>query len=107
VSNVRGVLEQDRYIQRVYRLCDIYKTQLIPPDQAGEVYLEIESARPDTKHHRDSRAHADGEEASFRGCQHAIRRSTATTLGLHSARRIRFNSIPRVFERHTSLNTDR
>ena len=63
---------QDRDIQRVYRRCDFHKAQLIPPDQAycdagsgnhaGKLNLVIESARPDTKHIRDSidRAHADG-----------------------------------------------
>ena len=70
---------QDRDIQRVYRLCDTNKSQLIPPDQAccnagnvnsaGELYLVIESVRPDTKHHRDSiaPAHADGAGGSLRG----------------------------------------
>ena len=65
-------LMQDRDIQRVYRLCDLNKAQLIPPDQAycdagnvtsaGRLNLVIESARPDTKHIRDAidRAHADG-----------------------------------------------
>ena len=65
-------LMQDRDIQRVYRPCDLHKAELIPPDQAycdagcvnhaGKLNLVIESARPDTKHIRDSidRAHADG-----------------------------------------------
>ena len=72
-------LMQDRDTQRVYRLCDINKSQLIPPDQAycdagnvnsaDELYLVIESVRPDTKHHRDSSAptHADGAGGSLRG----------------------------------------
>ena len=63
---------QDRDIQRVYRLCDFNKAQLIPPDQAycdagnvnsaGRLNLVIESAPPDTKHVRDSidPAHVDG-----------------------------------------------
>jgi hypothetical protein len=63
---------QDRDIQRVYRLCDFNKAQLIPPDRrtailgnvnsAGRLNLVIESARPDTQHIRDSidPAHADG-----------------------------------------------
>jgi hypothetical protein len=71
-------LMQDRDTQRVYRLCDINKSQLIPPDQAycdagnvnsaDELYLVIESVRPDTKHHRDSSAptHADGAGGSQR-----------------------------------------
>ena len=65
-------LMQDRDIQRVYRLCDFNKTQFIPPDQAysdagdvnsaGRLNLVIESARPNTKHFRDStdRVPADG-----------------------------------------------
>ena len=65
-------LMQDRDIQRVYRPCDFQKAQFITPDQAycdagyvnsaGRLNLVSESARPDTKHIRDSidRAHADG-----------------------------------------------
>lgn len=65
-------LLQDRDTQRVYRLYDFTKAQLISPDKAyciaGKVnsadrlYLVIESVRPDTKHDRDSKppAHADG-----------------------------------------------
>jgi hypothetical protein len=65
-------LMQDRDIQRVYRLCDFNKAQLIPPDQAysdagnvnsaDRLNLVIESARPDTKHSRDFiyPAHAGG-----------------------------------------------
>jgi hypothetical protein len=64
---------QDRDIQRVYRAGDFNMAQLIPPDQAycdagnvtsgGRHNRMIESARPDTKHIRESsdRAHADGE----------------------------------------------
>jgi hypothetical protein len=67
---------QDRDTQRVYRLCNFNKTQFIPPDQAycdagnvnsaGKPSLVIESARPDTKHLRDSSnpAHADGAGGS-------------------------------------------
>ena len=63
---------QDRDTQRVYRLRDFTKAQLIPPEQAycdagnvnsaGRLNLVIESARLDTKHNRGStdRAHADG-----------------------------------------------
>ena len=53
-------LMQDRDTQRVYRLYDFTKAQLIPPDMAhciagkvnsaGRLYLVIESVRPDTKH---------------------------------------------------------
>jgi hypothetical protein len=65
-------LMQDRDTQRVYRLYDFTKAQLIPPDQAhciagkvnsaDKLYLVIESFRPDTKHARrsDAAAHADG-----------------------------------------------
>ncbi len=65
-------LMQDRDTQRVYRLYDFTKAQLITPGQAhcitGKVnstdrlYLVIESVRPDTKHLRRSKApaHADG-----------------------------------------------
>ena len=72
-------LMQDRDTQRVYRLYDFTKAQLIPPDQAycvaGKVnsadrlYLVIESVRPDTKHPRDSNApaHADGAGGSAIG----------------------------------------
>jgi hypothetical protein len=65
-------LMQDRDTQRVYRLYDFTKAQLIPPDMAyciagkvnsaGKLYLVIESVRPDNKHARCSNppAHADG-----------------------------------------------
>ena len=67
----------DRDIQRVYRLYDFNKAQLIPPDMAyciagkvnsaGRLYLVIESVRPDTKHARRSNApaHADGTGGSL------------------------------------------
>jgi hypothetical protein len=61
-------LMQDRDTQRVYRLYDFTKAQLIPPDMAyciagkvnsaDKLYLVIESVRPDTKHLRDSNAPA-------------------------------------------------
>ena len=61
-------LMQDRDTQRVYRLYDFTKAQLIPPDMAhciagkvnsaGRLYLVIESVRPDTKHPRCSNTHA-------------------------------------------------
>ena len=54
----------DRDTQRVYRLYDFTKAQLIAPDQAycvaGKVnsadrlYLVIDSVRPDTRHSRPS-----------------------------------------------------
>ena len=68
---------QDRDTQRVYRLYDFTKAQLIPPDQAhciggkvnsaGKLYLVIESVRPDTKHARcaNAPAHADGVGGSL------------------------------------------
>ena len=67
---------QDRDTQNVHRLYDFNTAQLIPPDQAqcdagnvnsaGELYLVIESVRPNTKHLRDSNnpAHADGAGGS-------------------------------------------
>ena len=61
-------LMQDRDTQRVYRLYDFTKAQLIPPDtayclagkvnSADKLYLVIESARPDTKRARFSQAPA-------------------------------------------------
>jgi hypothetical protein len=71
------LLMQDRDTQRVYRLYDFTKAQLISPDKAyciaGKVnsadrlYLVIESVRPDTKHPRCSNAHArvDGAGGSL------------------------------------------
>ena len=67
---------QDRDIQSVHRPYDFNTAHLIPPFQAhrdegnvngaGELYLVIESARPDTNHLRDSSdpAHADGAGGS-------------------------------------------
>ena len=67
---------QDRDTQRVYRLYDFTKAQLIPPDtayciagkvnSAGKLYLVIESVRPDAKHARDSNppARVDGAGVS-------------------------------------------
>ena len=59
---------QDRDTQRIYRLYDFTKAQLISPNQAycmtgkvnsaDKLYLVIESVRPDTKHPRYSNAHA-------------------------------------------------
>ena len=66
----------DRDTQRVYRLYDFSKAQLISPDvaycvagkvnSADKLYLVIESVRPDTKHRWDSTAHprADGAGGS-------------------------------------------
>lgn len=55
-------LLRDLDTQRVYRLCDFSKAQLIRPDvaycvsgkvnSADKLYLVIESIRPDTKHVR-------------------------------------------------------
>ena len=70
-------LMQDLDTQRVYRLYDFTKAQLIPPDQAyciagkvnsaGKLYQMIESVRPDTKHARSSNApaHVDGAGGSL------------------------------------------
>ena len=70
-------LMQDRDTQRVYRLYDFTKTQLISPDQAyciagkvnsaNKLYLVIESVRPDTKHARCANAPApvDGAGGSL------------------------------------------
>ncbi len=61
-------LMQDRDTQRVYRLYDFSKAQLISPDQAyciagkvnsaDKLYLVIESVRPDAKHPRHFKAPA-------------------------------------------------
>jgi hypothetical protein len=66
---------QGRDAQRVYRLYDFTKTQLIPQayciagkvNSADKLYLVIESARPDTKHARCSNAPvlADGAGGSL------------------------------------------
>jgi hypothetical protein len=60
------LLMRDRDTQRVYRLYDFSKAQLIRPDvaycvagkvnSADKLYLVIESVRLDTKRHRDSTA---------------------------------------------------
>jgi hypothetical protein len=69
-------LLQDRDTQRVYRLCDFTKAQLIRPgvahcvagkvNSADKLYLVIESIRLDTKHARCSAvpAPADGAGGS-------------------------------------------
>ena len=69
-------LMQDRDTQRVYRLYDFSKAQLIRPGVAycvagkvnstDKLYLVIESVRPDTKHRRSSTAPvpADGAGGS-------------------------------------------
>jgi hypothetical protein len=59
-------LLQDLDTQRVYRLYDFTKAQLVMPNvaycvagkvnSAGKLYLVIESVRPDTKHVRSSTA---------------------------------------------------
>ena len=66
-------LLRDRDTQRVYRLYDFTKAQLIQPNvaycvagkvnSADRLYLVIDSVRPDTKHSRSSTvpAPADGE----------------------------------------------
>lgn len=70
-------LMQDRDTQRVYRLYDFTKAQLISPhkayciagkvNSADKLYLVIESVRPDTKNARSSNtpAHVDGAGGSF------------------------------------------
>ncbi|PWU11229.1 MAG: hypothetical protein C5B51_03020 [Terriglobia bacterium] len=69
-------LLQDLDTQRVYRLHDFSKAQLIRPgvaycvsgkvNSAGKLFLVIESVRPDTKHLRSSTAPvpADGAGGS-------------------------------------------
>ena len=68
---------QDRDTQRVYRLYDFTKAQLISPhkayciagkvNSAGKLHLVIESVRPDTKHARcaNTPAHVDGAGGSL------------------------------------------
>jgi hypothetical protein len=66
-------LLQDRDTQRVYRLYDFTKAQLIQPNvaycvagkvnSADRLYLVIESVRPDTKHSLRSNAHAPADGA--------------------------------------------
>jgi len=70
-------LMQDPDTQRVYRLYDFTKAQLIPPhmafciagkvNSADKLYLVIESVRPDTKHAGCSNASAlvDGAGGSL------------------------------------------
>jgi hypothetical protein len=68
---------QDRDTQRVYRLYDFSKTQLIRPDaaycvagkvnSADRLYLVIESVRPDTKHCRVSIAPVPADGAGGLG----------------------------------------
>jgi len=72
-------LLQDRDTQRVYRLYDFTKAQLIQPNvaycvagkvnSADKLYLVIESIRPDTKHARRSTVPvpADGAGGSATG----------------------------------------
>jgi hypothetical protein len=67
------LLMRDRDTQRVYRLYDFSKAQLIQPDvaycvagkvnSAGKLYLVIESVRPDIKHSRSSTVHAPADGA--------------------------------------------
>ena len=69
-------LLQDRDTQRVYRLYDFTKAQLIQPNvaycvagkvnSADKLYLVIESVQPDTTHERRSTSPvpADGAEGS-------------------------------------------
>ena len=66
-------LMQDRDTQRVYRLYDFSKAQLIRPgvahcvagkvNSADRFYLVIESVRPDTKHRRVSTGPVPGDGA--------------------------------------------
>ncbi|HSC55743.1 MAG TPA: hypothetical protein VLC51_00995 [Nitrospira sp.] len=72
-------LLQDRDTQRVYRLYDFTKAQLIQPNvayciagkvnSAERLYLVIDSVRPDTKHPRRSTvpAPADGARRTASG----------------------------------------
>ena len=63
-------LLQDLDTQRVYRLYDFSKAQLIRPNvayciagkvnSADKLYLVIESVRPDTRHSRSSTVLSDG-----------------------------------------------
>ena len=67
-SSYAVLLMQDRDTQRVYRLYDFSKAQLIRPgvayciagkvNSADKLYLVIESVRLDAKHSRHSNAHA-------------------------------------------------
>jgi len=70
-------LLRDLDTQRVYRLYDFTKAQLIRPNvayrvagkvnSAGQLYLVIESVRPDTKHGRSSTVPAPAEGAGGSG----------------------------------------
>ncbi len=67
------LLMRDRDTQRVYRLYDFSKAQLIRPavaycvagkvNSADKLYLVIESVRPDTKYRRDSIGPITGDGA--------------------------------------------
>jgi len=71
--NYAVFLLQDRDTQRVYRLYDFTKAQLIRPNvaycvagkvnSADKLYLVIDSVRPDTKHARSSTATAPADGA--------------------------------------------
>jgi hypothetical protein len=70
-------LVQDRDTQRVYRLCDLITTLLIPPDQAhhmagkvnsvDELHLVIESVPPDAGHARCSNVPVPADGAGGSG----------------------------------------
>jgi hypothetical protein len=67
------LLMRDRDTQRVYRLYDFSKAQIIRPgaaycvagkvNSADKLYLVIESVRPDTKHRRVSTAPVAADSA--------------------------------------------
>ena len=69
-------LMQDRDTQRVYRLYDFTKAQLISPNQAyciagrvnsaDKLYLVIESVKPDNKHEWSSNAPVPADGAGGR-----------------------------------------
>jgi hypothetical protein len=70
-------LMPDRDTQRVYRLYDFNRAQLIPPDRAycragrvnssDEFYLVIESVRPDARHARHSNVPVPADGAGGSG----------------------------------------
>jgi hypothetical protein len=70
-------LMQDRDTQRVYRLYDVTKTQLMPPNRAhciagavnssDEVLLVIEWVRPDARHARCSNTPVPADGAGGSG----------------------------------------
>ena len=70
-------LLRDLDTQRVYRLYDFTKAQLIRPNvahcvagkvnSAGQLYLVIESVRPDTKHGRSSNVPVPADGAGGSG----------------------------------------